>query len=337
MPERPRTTPLIQVTHLQAIHLPEAGLWLDPPVAKDRAFVSHAHSDHVARHRTAICTPLTRDLMLKRGSAGRRTEFLTPNPGEVMELDGFALRLLPAGHVMGSAMLHITRLCDGAALLYTGDYKLRRGITGEAAELLPADTLVMETTFGLPRYKFPPAVEIAEAMVRFVNEAVVAGGTPLLLGYSLGKAQEILGALRSLPHPVMLHPSVAEMTRLLAPHLGALPACAPFDVARAAGHAVILPPGAPQIDELRERAACRVAMVSGWGLDKAAKYRYRVDEVFPLSDHADYPELIETVERVKPRLIYTVHGFTREFASDLRRLGHDARALGQEEQLDLSL
>jgi len=100
---------------------------------------------------------------------------------------------------------------------------------------------------------------------------------------------------------------------------------------------VIAPPNAPQIEELRKLANCRTAMVSGWGLDKSAKYRYRVDEVFPLSDHADYPELIRTVEIVKPRLVHTVHGFTREFASDLRQRGYDACALGQEEQLDFRL
>lgn len=327
----------IRVTYDRGIYLPEADLWLDPQVAKSRAFVSHAHSDHVARHKLAISTPLTRELMMHRGSAGKRTTFLTPAHGQTVEMDGFALTTLPAGHVFGSAMLHVVRLLDGASLLYTGDFKLRQGITGERAELRKADTLIMETTFGLPRYEFPAPGEIAAAMRQFVDDTIGSGGTPLLLGYSLGKAQEILGAMREISHPIMLHGTVADTTKLLAAHLGNVPAFSPLDVARAAGHVVIAPPNASQIDALRQRAGCRTAMVSGWGLDKAAKYRYRVDEVFPLSDHADYPELLQTVESVQPRVIYTVHGFTREFAADLRRRGHDARALGREEQLDLRL
>lgn len=319
------------------LHLPEADLWLDPPFATARAFVSHAHSDHVARHETAICTGLTREIMLARGSAGKRTTFRTISTGEKLELDGFELRLLPAGHILGSAMLHLTRLRDGATLLYTGDYKLRRGITGEAAELRPADTLIMETTFGLPRYQFPPVEEIAESIVRFASETIEGGRIPLLLGYSLGKAQEILAAMRRARHPIMLHSSIVEMTELLAPHLGELPPYSKLDTARAEGHVVILPPNSAQIEALRKGGNCRTAMVSGWGLDKGAKYRYRVDEVFPLSDHADYPELIQTVETVKPRLVYTVHGYTCEFAADLRLRGYDARALGREEQLDLRL
>ena len=78
-------------------------------------------------------------------------------------------------------------------------------------------------------------------------------------------------------------------------------------------------------------------MISGWGLDPSAKYRYGVDEVFPLSDHADHPELLRAVELVDPRLTLTVHGHTREFAAELRRSGRDARALGQVEQLELPI
>ena len=321
----------------RGIYLPDADLWLDPPFAVAQAFVSHAHSDHVARHKTAVCTELTRELMLKRGSVGKRTTFCTLQAGHVLELDGFELRLLPAGHILGSSMLYITRRRDRATLLYTGDYKLRRGITGEAAELRPADTLVMETTFGLPHYRFPPAAGIAESMVRFARETIASGQIPVLFGYSLGKAQEILAAMHGVGHPIMLHSSVVSMTELLAPHLGQLPVFSKLEVSRAAGHVLILPPNAPQVEAVREIAKCRTAMVSGWGLDRSSKYRYGVDEVFPLSDHADYPELIQTVEAVKPRLVYTVHGYTREFAADLRRRGYDARALGQEEQLDLLL
>lgn len=329
--------PSIQVTGQRGIYLPEVDLWLDPPFAARRAFVSHAHSDHVARHQTSICTPLTRDLMLARRSAGKGTRFCTLKPGERMSLDGFDLQVLEAGHILGSAMLHVTRQRDGVTLLYTGDFKLRQGLTGKAAELCAADSLIMETTFGMPRYRFPPTTAVAEAMVTFVQDALASGGVPLLLGYSLGKAQEIIAAMRSVEHPIMLHESVAAMTELLGPHMGEVPPYTRLNVSCAAGHVVILPPNAPQMEALRKLPGSRTAMVSGWGIDKSSKYRYRVDEVFPLSDHADYPELLQTVERVNPSLVYTVHGFTREFAAELRSRGYDARALGQEEQLDFRL
>jgi DNA ligase-1 len=157
--------------------LPEADLWLDPWDAKPCAFVSHAHADHFARHETAICSDVTAILVRKRFHlAESRIEaaaFHLP-----ILRNGFRLRMLPAGHITGSAMLHVTRLRDGATLLYTGDFKTRRGRTAEPVSFLNADTLIIETTFGLPQFVFPPQMEIESAVLGFVHQlpfADVAG------------------------------------------------------------------------------------------------------------------------------------------------------------------
>ena len=323
--------PLIEVTHPRGIYLPEADLWLDPHFGTKRAFVSHAHSDHVARHDLTFCSEITHQLMVVRKTVKKSGVVVSPKMREVFDWEGWELRLLPAGHITGSAMLHLTRKSDGATLLYTGDYKLRQGLSAERCVLMQADTLIMETTFGLPKYRFPPAEAVIEQMLAFVRETLSDGGIPVLLGYSLGKAQEILCALREAELPVMVHASVAQITEVLAPHLGALPKWRLFNADEAAGHVLVFPPGAKI-----ELPKTRMAMLSGWAIQPSAKYRYGVDVALPLSDHADHPELHETVELVKPRRIYLVHGSTREFAAELRTLGHDARALGAEDQLELS-
>ena len=330
--------PLIHVTHPNGIYLPEADLWLDPHFPVDRAFVSHAHSDHVARHKVTFTSQTTHQLMRTRYGVKSDAVFQTLPLREPFLWEGWELRLLPAGHILGSAMLHLTRQSDGATLLYTGDFKLRQGLSSERCELLPADTLIMETTFGLPRFHFPPVNEVVTAMLRFVQETLEDGGIPVLLGYSLGKAQEILVALRDAGHPVMLHPSVMELTESVAPLLGPLPDYRLFDAAEAAGHVLLFPPNAARSEVLAGLKVCRTAMFTGWALERSARYRYRVDEIFPLSDHADFPELVETVENVRPRRVYLVHGYTREFAAELRQRGWDAWALGmQEEQMEFSL
>ena len=324
--------PLIEVRHPRGIYLPEADLWLDPHVGKERAFVSHAHSDHVARHGLTICSEITHQLMVVRKSVKKSGVVVSPLMREVLEWEGWELRLLPAGHITGSAMLHLTRKADGATLLYTGDYKLRQGLSAERCELMQADTLIMETTFGLPKYRFPPAEDVLAQMLAFVRETLGDGGIPVLMGYSLGKAQEILCALRDEEWPVMVHPSVAQITEVLAPHLSKLPQWRLFKADEAAGHVLVFPPGSKL-----ELPKMRTAILSGWAIQPSAKYRYGVDVALPLSDHADHPELHETIEQVKPRRIYLVHGSTREFAAELRLRGHDARALGAEDQLELAL
>jgi DNA ligase-1 len=195
----------------------------------------------------------------------------------------------------------------------------------------------METTFGLPKYVFPPIADIVAAMLSFVRETLAAGGTPMLLGYSLGKAQEILSALASAELPVMVHSTIFEMTSVVGDQLGPLPAYRVYDADSAAGHVLVFPPNGPATQAIRKQPGVRAAMLSGWGIDPHARYRYRVDEVFPLSDHADYPELLATVEQVQPRRVLTVHGYTREFAADLRRLGYEAWTFAGEDQLELRL
>ena len=78
-------------------------------------------------------------------------------------------------------------------------------------------------------------------------------------------------------------------------------------------------------------------MITGWALDPGAIHRYRCDAAFPLSDHADFNDLLRFVELVQPRLVYTVHGFAREFATTLRARGVEAWALGAANQLEFPL
>src|SRR5436305_10193191 len=81
----------------------------------------------------------------------------------------------------------------------------------------------------------------------------------------------------------------------------------------------------------------RVAMISGWAVDPNAFYRYQVDASFPLSDHADYNDLVRYVDLVQPKRGFTIHGFAAEFARDLRERGIEGWALGAENQMEFKL
>ena len=159
--------------------------------------MSHAHFDHYAAHQTFICSEATAIIANVRFRVAKsRIEAHTLR--KVWEERGFEIRLLPAGHIFGSAMIHLTRKSDGATLLYTGDFKIRAGLTAEAAEFLPADIFITETTFGLPMYVFPPEEEIQKQILGFVRSAIEEGEVPVLFGYSLGKAQEAIALLEKI-------------------------------------------------------------------------------------------------------------------------------------------
>jgi ATP-dependent DNA ligase I len=324
---------MIEVRYERGVYLPGQDVWLDPRDAKRFAFVSHAHGDHIAPHQEVIVSQRTAHLMQVR-VPGSRIEHALPF-GERRSVRGVDLMLLPAGHIFGSAQCLV--FADKETLLYTGDFKLRPGKSAETAEWRQTDTLVMETTFGLPRYRFPPTKAVVDQIVAFCLQTLEARQVPVLLGYSLGKAQEILCSLEGAGFTPMLHGSVYQMTRIYEQLGQSFSKYVRYDPNDIAGKVLICPPSANRSQMLERIPRKRVALVSGWAVDPEAVYRYQVDAAFPLSDHADYDDLLRYVELVQPRRVLTLHGFAAAFACDLRHRGVEAWALSEENQMEFRL
>ncbi len=324
-----------RVEHRDGIWLPQIGWWLDARQAQARSFVSHAHFDHVAAHGEVLCSPGTSRLLRAR-LPGRRVEHLLPfGQTEPLTVDT-AVTLHPAGHIHGSAQCLLAHAEHGT-LLYTGDFKLRPGCSAEPCATPRADLLIMETTFGRPHYRFPPTEAVLADIVAFCHGCLDDGETPVLFGYSLGKSQELLCGLAAARLPVMLHPETLRLTRIYEELGVSVPPYREFDVETVGGHVVICPPQSGSSAFLRRLGARRTAVITGWALDPGAVYRYQCDAAFPLSDHADYPDLLRFVEAVQPRCVLTLHGFAQEFARTLRERGIEAWALGEDNQLELRL
>jgi Cft2 family RNA processing exonuclease len=316
-------------------------LYLDSREPRDRCFISHAHSDHLGVHGQTICTPATAAFAAQRvGVSGPGVVPLEYGTDWRFDADT-VLRLRPAGHVLGSAMLHATR--PEGTLLYTGDFKLRPSLTVQPAEPEHADVLVMESTYGQPYFRFPPWRQVADELIDRCETTLRAGRQPIVLGYSLGKAQEIVKILSAGGFNVTLHGAVHTMSEIygrfgvdLGPYrryaFADFHGPAALDV-RERGVLVAPPQCARAGFCTRFDNPCRIVM-TGWALQKNAIYRYGVEHALPLSDHADFDELMELIDRVRPRKIYSHHGF-REFADILKARGFDAELARPAEQLTL--
>jgi DNA ligase-1 len=324
---------MIDIRYDRGVYLPKQDLWLDPWDAKRFAFVSHAHSDHIALHDVVIVSARTARLMQAR-LPGKRKEQVVPFRERRM-VHNVDLMLLAAGHIFGSAQLLL--FTQEETLLYTGDFKLRPGKSAEPAEWRQADTLIMETTFGLPLYRFPPTEHVIDQVVAFCREALEEGEVPVLLGYSLGKAQEILCSLDGAGLTPMLHGSVYQMTRIYEQLGQSFCKYVRYNANDVGGKVLICPPTANRSRMLGKIPRKRVAMISGWAVDPNAVYRYQVDAAFPLSDHADYNDLVRYVDLVQPKRVFTLHGFAADFARDLRDRGVEAWALTEDNQMELAL
>lgn len=315
------------------IYLNTIDLWIDSRKPKTFAICSHAHADHVARHDSVLATPETIALIRCRfGSHYIKTCIELPY-GQHFRHKDCVISLHPAGHVLGSSMVLIEH--TNKHLLYTGDFKLRKNHSCEGIQIPQADYLIMETTFGLPKFQFPNSRQIESQIHQFCDQAFRSNQSPLLLAYSLGKAQEVLTYLKRRTEPIYLHPSIEKINQVYRQFGHLLPATQRIESNNDAIGILLMPPAAYK--SIKGRKACPTALLSGWGVEASAPYRRKVDLVIPLSDHADYPELIEFVTRVAPKKIYTTHGYQQAFAASLRRMGYDAWSLKGDDQLELSL
>lgn len=314
--------------------------YLDSRRPREFSFVSHAHSDHLSGHRKALGTPATLALAATRVKIGQEVpvEF-----GGRHTLDrSHRLSLHAAGHVLGSAMIRVER-DDGRSLLYTGDCKMRPGPTADTPDPPEADILVTESTYGRPMFRFPPFAETAERMVTLVTAALREGRQPIVMGYALGKAQHAVKVLTDAGLPVTEHGAVAKLSDVYESLGVALGPRRKYKAADFRGaHAVPLEErgvlvAPPQVARslFSEQFEYRLTiMLSGWSLLKGAEFRYGVDHVLPISDHCDFDELLELIERVRPKKVLTLHGFANT-PDILRARGIDAELAKPDPQLRL--
>lgn len=294
-----------------------------------RAFVSHAHGDHLASHDVTYCTPATGAFYRRRmGSlrAVRDLPYDTP-----LELGDYRLRTLPAGHILGSAML----LVEGPreSLLYTGDFRLGPSLTAEPAQLVRADVLVMECTFGAPFYRLPPRDSAVSQLLEVVRKSHAAGLTPVIQAYVLGKAQEVTRVLTEHGIRVLQHPDVYTFSQLYESQGCRLGKYELYRGQVVSGDVIIVPPRRQRQTRVRIRPPITRIAVTGWARDERARFELGVDYAIPFSDHADFDELLECVERVQPRRVYCWHG-PRTFVDELRARGVDAHWLADHKPPD---
>jgi putative mRNA 3-end processing factor len=314
---------LLRVEYREGLYLPDLDLWMDADGPRERCVISHGHSDHIAEHRSIIATPETARLFRhRRGDA----EMEMLRYGERRDYGRYALTFFPAGHCLGSAQVLIE--ADNERLVYTGDIKLRPNVAAENAVIVPCDTLVMESTFGDPLYRFPPDVVTFARLYAAVDRALSDDRVPVVLAYALGKGQEALELLLRRDYRVTLHGSVwniSEIYREMGVEFSGL--YEKYDREHLRGRVLVAPPGCrkqPMITNIERRS---VIMLTGWAMHKSAPYRYRgVDLILPLSDHADFDELVHLARASGAQRIITMHGEPK-FAVHLRELGLNAEYL----------
>jgi putative mRNA 3-end processing factor len=318
------------------LHVTAAGLYcepggfhIDPSAPVERAVITHGHSDHArAGHRHVLATPETLAIMrLRYGEAMAGSSQSLPY-GELLAIGGVSLRLVPAGHILGSAQAVIEH--GGSRVVVSGDYKRRPDPTCAPFEPVVCDLFVTEATFGLPVFRHPPDSHEIEKLLHSLH--LFPDRAHLVGVYALGKCQRVLMLLREAGYdaPVYLHGALAGVCELYQQHGIALGPVLGWSEARPddfKGNIVLAPPAALADRWTRRLPDPVTALASGWMRVKQRAKARGVELPLVISDHADWDELIQTLADVGAAEIWVTHGREEALVHYAQAGGLEARAL----------
>ena len=312
----------MEVVFDRGIYLPELDLWLDSRRKKDFGLISHAHSDHTARHFRPVLTFNTRVLL---ADYLKQSNPITLDYGEPLDGGDYILSLHPAGHCLGSAQALITSKETGERLLYTGDFKARTSPINEPLAPVECDTLVIESTYGKPEYVFPPEETVLETAYQTLRMWLSKGERPVVQGWRLGKAQEIMHYLLAQGFELVVEESIFRVAQAYQEARVNFPgqfSC--LNGHWAEGQVLVCPPGFRKAPEMNLALGKRYMELTGWASGKGGRrWGRRGDASLAYSDHADFNDLVDYVRQVNPQRVYTVNGFP-DLAAHLRGLGYPA-------------
>ncbi|MBM3898255.1 MAG: beta-CASP ribonuclease aCPSF1 [Thaumarchaeota archaeon] len=99
-----------------------------------------------------------------------------------------------AGHILGSATVHL-HIGEGVHnIVYTGDYKFAKTMLfdGTTWNYPRVETLITESTYGAKEDLMPAREEVEMNLVKSINETLSQGGKVMIPVPAVGRAQEIM-------------------------------------------------------------------------------------------------------------------------------------------------
>lgn len=305
------------------------GFHVDPWGAVDRALITHAHGDHARPGSAAyLCAEPCGPLLRRR--FGEEVPVETLPYGERMRIGDVTVGFHPAGHVLGSAQIRIEGR-DGVWVV-SGDYKRAADPTCAPFEPLACDTFITESTFGLPIYRWDPVAAVIDDIMGWWARNGAEGRTSILFCYTLGKAQRLLAELaRVTDRTVLVHGMMMGMIDAYrAAGVPMLPVRVLTERPRgtsSAGELVLAPLSARGTPWMRRLGDLSDGFASGLMRVRGVRRQRAFDRGFVLSDHADWPALLDTIRETGASRVLATHGHAEPLARHLRESGLDAGAI----------
>ena len=320
-------------TDAAGIHVSPAGCYIDPVCSCDTAIITHGHADHArAGHKHVIATPETLAIMAVRYGHNFAEKKTALSYGTSLMLGPVKITMQPAGHVLGSAQIVLDT--KGQRVIAAGDYKRKQDPTCQPFVPVPCDVFITEATFGLPVFRHPdPRTELKrllETKHLFPERTIVIGA------YALGKAQRVISLLRKEGYqaPIYIHGALQKLCNLYTEYDVYLGPLQPATAGKAGaprpelkGQIVVAPPSAIGAKWAQRLHDPLIVFASGWMQVRQRAKQRGVEFPLVLSDHADWDDLLMTIEQVNPGEVWVTHGREDALIRACQMRGFRARAL----------
>lgn len=292
------------------------------------ALITHAHADHARRGADRyIAVRQSVPILKSRLGASQRIDSV--DYGEPIRLGNTTVSFHPAGHVLGSAQIRVER--DDDVWVASGDFKRDPDPTCTPFEVVRCDTFITEATFALPIYRWPAPQVVAAEIYEWWQSNRRNQRPSVLFCYAFGKAQRVLAELQGFTdETVFTHGAVEKLTVLyreagvsmVPTQLVDLRARRDYD-----GELIIAPPGAAGGRWMRRFKSASTGFCSGWMRVRGNRRRRGYDRGFVLSDHADWPSLLRTIDEVQASQVLMTHGHADTLVRLLTERGINASEL----------
>lgn len=314
----------------EGIFCKPGGFYIDPWRPVESAVITHGHSDHA---RTGmgryLCHIHSVPILKARLGPDITVEGIEYN--NPIHINGVKVSLHPAGHIIGSAQIRMEY--KGEVAVVSGDYKIQDDGLSTPFEPVRCNQFVSESTFGLPIYNWLPVEKQYEQLRNWCIENQALGKTSVFVAYSLGKAQRIMKSLEGIAE-LNVHYSISKLNKAYETAGIELPAWSELDLRTDTRHLdkqiVIVPPSLLDSNLIKKIPNMANALCSGWMQVRGARRWRSVDAGFPISDHADWPGLLQAIRETGAEKVFITHGQTAVFSKYLRELGLDAQEVKTE-------
>lgn len=308
---------------------PRGGFVIDPRSPVELALLTHGHADHAREGSARYVATRTSLPLLRHRLHGAELDGLAY--GERRRFGEVIVSMHPAGHMLGSAQIRIEAEIAGRPEVWvvTGDFKRAHDPSCTEFEPLRCDVLICEATFALPIYRWRSPGVVIDEIVAWWQTNAAEGRCALLCCYAAGKAQRILVELARRSdvdlEQIFVHGAIEpgnvayRASGISVPAvLGVTGLPKRFDFSKAL---VLAPPSALRSVWSRRLGEFEAAFASGWTRLRGYRRRYGYARGFELSDHADWPALLQTVRESGAREVRVTHGYAQEFSRWLGEQG----------------